>query len=546
MFPFATAQDVQVADAAARKVKRPPSIPKDPVDTMSFPTPKPQPGGQAREYWIQAAAAALGPRADRPRRVDEDADPVAAQVHARSATSSTAPASPPRSAPPTMPGPTLAGRGRRHAASSTSATATTHFGQAHTMHPHGVSYTPDYDGAYLGTFTRVGGFIAPGEEFTYTWECVPELGRRLAVPRPRAQPHDQRGPRPVRRDRSSARRARRRRTSRQVLVPAPLPPQITGLAERLRVRQRPRVRRQHADGPRQGRRQDVALHVFGGDAHVPHLPRPRPPLAERRRRARGQPDARPARGDLRPLDARTTRAAGFTTVTCSATRTPEWPVGTWSNHELGGKPNMRVLAYCSESRRWPSPHPAVAATYPPPANPPGVQRRRRARSTRCKVGKGAEVHDDPGRGEGREGRRHDPRGERHLQRQVAIARSRPSATSQIDRQRQAPGEGHRSSARASTARRRRTASTSTAPTRSRSRASPPSTTRATASSCVNVDGYKLDQHRASSGRHLRPLRVQLLRRRDDATTWARGTTTPASTSGRRRSRPSRRARSSRT
>ena len=42
------------------------------------------------------------------------------------------------------------------------------------MHPHGVRYTPDYDGVYLGDHTRVGGFIAPGEEFTYTWEATPD------------------------------------------------------------------------------------------------------------------------------------------------------------------------------------------------------------------------------------------------------------------------------------------------------------------------------------------------------------------------------------
>ena len=47
-------------------------------------------------------------------------------------------------------------------------------GQALTMHPHGVKYTPDYDGVYLGDHTRVGGFVAPGEEFTYTWEATPD------------------------------------------------------------------------------------------------------------------------------------------------------------------------------------------------------------------------------------------------------------------------------------------------------------------------------------------------------------------------------------
>jgi FtsP/CotA-like multicopper oxidase with cupredoxin domain len=51
--------------------------------------------------------------------------------------------------------------------------ADTKLDQAVTMHPHGVRYNPEYDGAYLGEYTRAGGFIAPGEEFTYFWECVP-------------------------------------------------------------------------------------------------------------------------------------------------------------------------------------------------------------------------------------------------------------------------------------------------------------------------------------------------------------------------------------
>jgi FtsP/CotA-like multicopper oxidase with cupredoxin domain len=45
------------------------------------------------------------------------------------------------------------------------------FRQAVTMHPHGVHYNPEYDGSYLGDFTRLGGFVPPGEEFTYLWEA---------------------------------------------------------------------------------------------------------------------------------------------------------------------------------------------------------------------------------------------------------------------------------------------------------------------------------------------------------------------------------------
>ena len=52
--------------------------------------------------------------------------------------------------------------------------ADTKLDQAVTMHPHGVRYNPEYDGAYLGKYTRAGGFVAPGEEFTYFWECVPD------------------------------------------------------------------------------------------------------------------------------------------------------------------------------------------------------------------------------------------------------------------------------------------------------------------------------------------------------------------------------------
>jgi len=42
------------------------------------------------------------------------------------------------------------------------------------MHPHGVRYTPEYDGTYMGRFTRAGGFIEPGAEFTYRWEATPD------------------------------------------------------------------------------------------------------------------------------------------------------------------------------------------------------------------------------------------------------------------------------------------------------------------------------------------------------------------------------------
>jgi len=40
-----------------------------------------------------------------------------------------------------------------------------------TMHPHGVVYTPEMDGAYKGKFTDPGGFVQPGKTFQYVWDC---------------------------------------------------------------------------------------------------------------------------------------------------------------------------------------------------------------------------------------------------------------------------------------------------------------------------------------------------------------------------------------
>ena len=80
--------------------------------------------------------------------------------------------------------------------------------QAVTMHPHGVKYNPEYDGAYMGEFTRAGGFIAPGRVVHLPVGVHARLGRRLAVPRPRPQPHAEHVPRAVRRRSSCARAAR--------------------------------------------------------------------------------------------------------------------------------------------------------------------------------------------------------------------------------------------------------------------------------------------------------------------------------------------------
>ena len=165
-----TRHHVLARDAMARSAKPPAP---DPVDGLTFPIPQPQPGGAVREYWIQARAV----RWDIAPTGRDDWMGMRLPPHRKRTFWAYAyqPFSPGFAnplAPPTIPGPTLqATVGDVIVAHVRNADE--HFDQAVTMHPHGVRYTPDYDGAYLGDYTRAGGFIAPGEEFKYTWECLP-------------------------------------------------------------------------------------------------------------------------------------------------------------------------------------------------------------------------------------------------------------------------------------------------------------------------------------------------------------------------------------
>src|SRR4051794_22069453 len=169
-----TAEDVKPADGFAASLKRPAAARHDPVDSLKFGTPEPQPGGQVREYWIQARAV----RWDIAPTGRDDWMGMRLPPHRKRTFWAYAyqPFSPGFAnplGPPSIPGPTLqATVGDVIVAHVRNADE--HFGQAVTMHPHGVRYTPDYDGAYLGDYTRAGGFIAPGAEFKYTWECTPD------------------------------------------------------------------------------------------------------------------------------------------------------------------------------------------------------------------------------------------------------------------------------------------------------------------------------------------------------------------------------------
>ncbi len=46
----------------------------------------------------------------------------------------------------------------------------THYGMAHSMHPHGVFYSPDNDGGWFAADPRPGTVVKVGESYTYTWE----------------------------------------------------------------------------------------------------------------------------------------------------------------------------------------------------------------------------------------------------------------------------------------------------------------------------------------------------------------------------------------
>lgn len=172
-----SSRDVKHIDAAAASLKHPKFKAKaaaatlDPVDRYDFDTADPAPGGQVREYWIQATTVLWDPIP-----TGKDAWMGGKQTHKKFRAlvyQLMTPGFASTAGVAQMPGPTLeANVGdvlRVHFRN-----ADTTLNQPVTMHPHGVRYTPDYDGIYLGDFTRAGGFIAPGEEFTYTWECLPE------------------------------------------------------------------------------------------------------------------------------------------------------------------------------------------------------------------------------------------------------------------------------------------------------------------------------------------------------------------------------------
>ena len=171
--------DAAKADAAAARVARPRAKAASaapgagPTEKLTFATPGPQPGGTRREYWIQARDTAW---TIIPHKLDEWHDrPVPGKSSYRAFVyQEYTPGFAAPKGPAQIPGPTLYAEVGDVLVVHFRNGLSEKYGQAVTMHPHGVKYNPEYDGVYLGAFTRAGGFIEPGEEFTYTWEVTPD------------------------------------------------------------------------------------------------------------------------------------------------------------------------------------------------------------------------------------------------------------------------------------------------------------------------------------------------------------------------------------
>lgn len=160
-------QALDRADAAAARVGRPKA-----AVAQDVPQIQPAPGGRRIEYWVQAQTvkwSIVPTRRDEwhNRRITGKVT-FRAYVYYLMAPGFAAPLH-----KESIPGPTLYGEvGDVMVVHFRNADRTLR--QAVTMHPHGVKYSPEYDGAYMGEHTLAGGFVGPGETFTYQWECTPD------------------------------------------------------------------------------------------------------------------------------------------------------------------------------------------------------------------------------------------------------------------------------------------------------------------------------------------------------------------------------------
>ena len=150
-----------------------------------------------------------------------------------------------------------------------------------TMHPHGIFYSNEMDGAYKGKFTDPGGFVQQQPHLHLRLGGDPRDRGDLALPRPRAD-----GPAaglqgPVRPADRSATRAKRSPTSEFFLAFHTLDPSTTGLraaSTASTAGPTPATRR-----PWKPRSASGSPSTSTARRLLPHLPPARPPLAGTRR-----------------------------------------------------------------------------------------------------------------------------------------------------------------------------------------------------------------------------------------------------------------------
>ncbi len=166
-----------------------------------------------------------------------------------------------------------------------------------TIHPHGIFYSQDMDGAYKGRHTDPGGFVQPKQTFQYVWEAREGTEGAWLY-----HDHGPMDPLPVFKGLFGPliiRPAGAARPTREFnLTLHSFPPVATGLTGQLLLHQRLRVRRQHANARVRGRRHRRVQRVRPRQ-RLPHVPCPRSPLDRSRGQGGRQPDARAGRLDHR-------------------------------------------------------------------------------------------------------------------------------------------------------------------------------------------------------------------------------------------------------
>jgi FtsP/CotA-like multicopper oxidase with cupredoxin domain len=155
-------------DGLAAKVKDPPSLRSVKANARQAQLPTPAPGGRRIEVWLQAERASW---TIVPTKRDEMMDEkvkgstrFTALVYRLYNNDWAFPVG-----PPSMPGPLL----EAEVGDTLVVNFRNRTGAPVTVHPHGVFYTADMDGAYKGKFTQPGGFVKPGKTFQYVWDCRP-------------------------------------------------------------------------------------------------------------------------------------------------------------------------------------------------------------------------------------------------------------------------------------------------------------------------------------------------------------------------------------